>query len=87
LHRPPACCSNRSAALLSLHKVSKALSDAEECIRMRPDWDKGHFRKAAALEVMERTEEVGAGGWWGAVLAAGAGRGWVIGICMLPSWA
>ena len=34
-------CSNRSAALLQLSKTTKALSDADECIRLRPDWDKG----------------------------------------------
>jgi tetratricopeptide (TPR) repeat protein len=50
--------SNRSAALLQIHKVSKALADAEECIRLQPDWDKGHFRRAAALEALGRLEEV-----------------------------
>ena len=51
--------SNRSAALLQLSKTGKALADAEECIRLRPDWDKGYFRKAAALEALGRMEEVG----------------------------
>lgn len=54
--------SNRSAALLQLSKTGKALADAEECIRLRPDWDKGYFRKAAALEALGRMEEVGAEG-------------------------
>ncbi|PRW57250.1 serine threonine- phosphatase 5 [Chlorella sorokiniana] len=49
--------SNRSAALLQLSKTGKALADAEECIRLRPDWDKGYFRKAAALEALGRMEE------------------------------
>ena len=65
--------SNRSAALLQLSKTAKAVSDAEECIHLAPHWDKGYFRKAAALEVLGRLEEVGAGrrwvvdvgGWWG----------------------
>lgn len=57
-----AACSNRSAALLQLSKVTKALADADECIRLRPDWDKGYYRQAAALEKLERWEEVGAGG-------------------------
>ena len=52
-------CSNRSAALLQLSKPTKALADAEECIRLAPEWDKGHFRKAAALEALERVDEVG----------------------------
>jgi tetratricopeptide (TPR) repeat protein len=50
--------SNRSAALLKLKKVTKALEDAEECIRISPDWEKGYFRKAAVLEEMENFEQV-----------------------------
>lgn len=34
------CRSNRSAAVLQLNKVSKALADADECIKLRPEWDK-----------------------------------------------
>ena len=63
---PTAClalCSNRSAALLQLSKTTKALADAEECIRLRPDWDKGYFRRAAVLEALDRLDEVGAA--WG----------------------
>ena len=56
---PPApVCSNRSAALLQLSKTSKALVDAEECVRLRPEWEKGHMRMAAALEEMGRLPEV-----------------------------
>jgi hypothetical protein len=51
-------CSNRSASLLQLRKTTKALADAEEVIRLQPEWDKGHFRKAAVLEVLDRQEEV-----------------------------
>lgn len=43
--------SNRSAAMLKLYKVSKALEDAIECVRLNPVWDKGYFRKAAIQEV------------------------------------
>ena len=50
--------SNRSAALLHINKVSKALVDAEQCVRLSPDWDKSHFRKGAALEAMGMLEEV-----------------------------
>ncbi len=39
--------SNKSAALLKLKKVTKALDDAETCIKLKPDWDKGG---AAAAE-------------------------------------
>ena len=56
---PPTCtCSNRSAALLQLNKVTKAMADAEECIRLKPDWEKGYFRKGNAFETLAKTEEV-----------------------------
>ena len=45
--------SNRSASFLKLSKVSQALSDAERCIELRPDWDKAYFRKATALEAQD----------------------------------
>ncbi|KAG2454526.1 hypothetical protein HYH02_000373 [Chlamydomonas schloesseri] len=49
--------SNRSAALLKLNKVTKALEDAETAIRLKPEWEKGYFRKAAALEVADKLQE------------------------------
>ena len=45
--------SNRSASFLKLSKVTQALTDAEKCVELKPDWDKAHFRKAAALEAGE----------------------------------
>lgn len=65
---PPPPRSNRSAALLQLSKTTKAVADAEQCIRLRPDWDRGYSRKAAVLEVLGRLEEVrpgrgGVTGW------------------------
>lgn len=51
------CFSNRSAALLKLNKVQKALADADDCIKLRSDWDKGFFRKAAVLEAMGKYAE------------------------------
>eukprot|EP00884_Botryococcus_braunii_P016906 jgi/Botrbrau1/389/Bobra.110_2s0044.1 len=42
--------SNRSACLLKLLKIQKALSDADECIRLEPEWEKGYYRKGAILE-------------------------------------
>lgn len=61
------CCtsshhSNRSASLLKLKKVTKALEDAEECIRLRPEWEKGYYRKAAVLEEQDMVEGVGYAG-------------------------
>ncbi|KAF8059431.1 TTC1 [Scenedesmus sp. PABB004] len=49
--------SNRSAALLKLNKVAKALADAEAAVRLDPGWDKAHMRMALALESAERLEE------------------------------
>eukprot|EP00249_Psilotum_nudum_P017854 c26523_g1_i1 orf=190-1134(+) len=49
--------SNRSAAFLSLSKVTKALADAETTVKLRPTWEKGYFRKGCALEAMGRYEE------------------------------
>ncbi len=51
-------CSNRSAALLKLKKVSKALEDADKCIELRPEWEKGYFRKGAVLEEQNQLAEV-----------------------------
>ena len=52
-------CSNRSAALLKLNKMQKALADAEECIQIKSSWDKGHFRKANILEATKQYEQAG----------------------------
>lgn len=49
--------SNRSAAFLNLVKLTKALADAEMTIKLKPDWEKGFFRKGCALEAMERYDE------------------------------
>lgn len=49
--------SNRSAAFLSLLKVSKALADADMTIQLKPTWEKGYFRKGCVLEAMERLDE------------------------------
>ncbi|KAL5702213.1 hypothetical protein ACHQM5_027455 [Ranunculus cassubicifolius] len=49
--------SNRAAAFLNLVKLSKALSDAETTITLKPTWEKGHFRKGCILEAMERYED------------------------------
>eukprot|EP00884_Botryococcus_braunii_P016910 jgi/Botrbrau1/3902/Bobra.0183s0123.1 len=42
--------SNRSAAYLQLKDYEKALRDAAVCLKLNPQWDKGHFRKGSALE-------------------------------------
>lgn len=41
--------SNRSACYYNLQQSVKALEDAEKCIEIKADWDRGHQRKAMAL--------------------------------------
>lgn len=49
--------SNRSAALLKLKKVTKAMEDADKCVALKPDWEKGYFRRAAVLEELGKLQE------------------------------
>ena len=44
--------SNRSAAYLSKGDADNALTDAEKCIEVKPDWPKGYVRKGAAMHKM-----------------------------------
>ncbi|CAH9104141.1 unnamed protein product [Cuscuta europaea] len=53
----PTLYSNRAAAFLHLVKLNKALADAEMTISLKPDWEKGYFRKGCILEAMERYDE------------------------------
>ena len=46
--------SNRSGAFASLANYEQALADAERCVALRPDWAKGHTRKASALHGLAR---------------------------------
>lgn len=41
--------SNRSACYSHLRQWDKALEDANRCLQYRPEWPKGHARRAAAL--------------------------------------
>ncbi|CAM0949047.1 unnamed protein product [Alopecurus aequalis] len=50
--------SNRAAAFLQLVKLNKALADADTTIKLKPEWEKGYFRKGCVLEAMEQYEEV-----------------------------
>ena len=45
----PVILSNRSVSYLKLNQYDKALHDAEQCVSVKQDWAKGHFRKVAAL--------------------------------------
>eukprot|EP00775_Hariotina_reticulata_P004480 gene4480-4734_t len=49
--------SNRSAALLKLQKVQKALADAEDSIKADPSYHKAYMRKAVVLESQAKTQE------------------------------
>ena len=49
--------SNRSAAYLAKGDADGAFKDAEECIKVKPDWAKGYVRKGAALHKAARYED------------------------------
>ncbi|XP_072065377.1 uncharacterized protein [Arachis hypogaea] len=45
------------SALLQLDKLNKALDDAEMTIKLKPEWEKGYFRKGSILEAMKRYDD------------------------------
>lgn len=45
--------SNRSGAYASMNLYTKALADAESCIKIKPDWAKGYSRKGLAAFNLE----------------------------------
>jgi len=49
--------SNRSACYFNLGKGMQALTDADKCIEIKSDWDKGHQRRAMALQQLGRFDE------------------------------
>ena len=49
--------SNRAASWTGLGDHNKALIDGDLCVRVRPDWLKGHFRRGVALEALNRLDE------------------------------
>lgn len=52
------CLSNRSAAYLKLGGAAEqALSDAERCVELAPQFAKGYSRQAAALQDLKRWED------------------------------
>ena len=49
--------SNRSAAYLLNKQFEEALADANTCIQLKPEWQKGYVRKGAALIKLSRLQE------------------------------
>ena len=45
--------SNRAACFLKLGRYAQAREDAQKCIELAPDFAKGHFRLALALQALE----------------------------------
>nr|CCC90597.1 putative stress-induced protein sti1 [Trypanosoma congolense IL3000] len=52
--------SNRSGCYAALHDYPKALTDAEKCVSLKPDWVKGYVRQGAALHGLRRYGEAAA---------------------------
>lgn len=52
--------SNRSAANTRAKKFDAAVSDAERCIALKPDWARGYSRHGYALLALKRFEEAAA---------------------------
>merc|ERR1711991_607171 len=49
--------SNRCACYTSLNELDKALKDAQDCTRIKPDWAKGFYRLGHTLALLHRYEE------------------------------
>ena len=49
--------SNRCACFTSLNQLDNALKDAQDCVRIKPDWAKGHYRLGHTLALLHRYEE------------------------------
>jgi tetratricopeptide (TPR) repeat protein len=56
--RVPPTHSNRSAALLKAGDAAAALADADVAARLRPRWEKAHWRRGMALEALGRGQVV-----------------------------
>ncbi|KAK9281005.1 hypothetical protein L1049_003896 [Liquidambar formosana] len=46
--------SNRSLCWARLNEGSRALSDAQACIQLRPDWPKAYYREGVAWKLLKR---------------------------------
>lgn len=48
---------NRSLCYLQMAEADKALRDANTCVKLRPEWLKGYYRKGAALMSFKEYKE------------------------------
>jgi len=53
----PAFYSNRALTYSNLDLNDKAIQDANQCIKLKPDWSKGYYRKGVALFNLKQYEE------------------------------
>lgn len=51
--------SNRSVSFLNIGEIERALEDAKTCVKLKPKWNRGHFRMGQAFEKLEQFEDVG----------------------------
>jgi tetratricopeptide (TPR) repeat protein len=49
--------SNRAACYQALGRFAGALQDAEDCIRVKPSWCKGHYRKGLAYDALGKLDK------------------------------
>mmetsp|Transcript_3718 Transcript_3718/g.5072 ORF Transcript_3718/g.5072 Transcript_3718/m.5072 type:complete len:603 (+) Transcript_3718:247-2055(+) len=48
---------NRAATHIELSNFEEALEDAETCIKLKPEWHRGYYRKGVALEKLLQYQE------------------------------
>ena len=49
--------SNRCACFLNTRQYKEALDDANTCVRLKPNWPKGHLRRGNCLERLKRMDD------------------------------
>jgi stress-induced-phosphoprotein 1 len=49
--------SNRAASYAGMGNHAEAVKDGDQCIRVKPAWLKGHYRKGASLEALNRLDD------------------------------
>lgn len=54
---PPPFSSNRCAAHLKLADGILALADADTCLKLKPNWAKGHMRQGSSFVLLQQFDE------------------------------